>query len=334
MQATQRISRPIVILIALSALAVLLFSIVPLSVYSFLGQRLSVFATVFLGIFIEAVPYLLLGTLASGFVEVFLDRSWMIRFMPRGNVSAALVGAVMGLVFPVCECGVIPLTRRLFQKGLPVSAGVAFLLAAPVFNPIVIFSTAAAFGWGAMLFWRVVLTLVIAVFIGIVFSVEKDAVNVIKPILPVLHLHEHGQEAVVTFKDKVSRAFVIGADEFFEMGRYLVIGAMLAAGMQTFIAQGTLLAVGNGPVFSVLVMLAIAFILSICSTVDAFVALGFVGTFSFGAVLSFLTFGPMVDIKSLLMYRQVFTDRAVRYLVLLPFLMSLLAGLALNYLLP
>jgi uncharacterized membrane protein YraQ (UPF0718 family) len=185
-----------------------------------------------------------------------------------------------------------------------------------------------------MLAWRIGLTLVIAVVIGIVFSVEKDAVNVIKPILPVLHIHEHAQEPVVTFKDKVSRAFVIGADEFFEMGRYLVIGAMLAAGMQVFIGQGTLLAVGSGPVLSVLVMLALAFILSICSTVDAFVALGFVGTFSFGAVLSFLTFGPMLDIKSLLMYRQVFTNRAVRYLVMLPFLMSLLAGLTFNYLLP
>jgi uncharacterized membrane protein YraQ (UPF0718 family) len=334
MQAAQRIPRPAILVIVLGALAILLFSLLPASVFSLIGQRMPVFATVFLGIFIEAVPYLLLGTLASGFVEIFLDRKWMMRVMPRGNVSAAMMGAVLGLAFPVCECGVIPLTRRLFQKGLPIPAGVAFLLAAPVFNPIVIFSTAAAFGWGAMLFWRLVLTLVIAASIGIIFSVEKEAVNVIKPILPVIHLHEHSSEGVVTFKDKVARALMIGADEFFEMGRYLVIGAMLAAGMQTFIAQGTLLAVGTGPVLSVLVMLALAFILSICSTVDAFVALGFVGTFSFGAVLSFLTFGPMVDIKSLLMYRQVFQRRAVGYLVILPLLSSLLAGLIFNYVQP
>jgi uncharacterized membrane protein YraQ (UPF0718 family) len=127
---------------------------------------------------------------------------------------------------------------------------------------------------------------------------------------------------------------VIGADEFIEMGKYLVLGAMLAAGMQTFIQQNTLLSIGSGPFLSVLVMLALAFILSICSTVDAFVALGFVGTFSFGSVLSFLTFGPMVDIKSLLMYRQVFKGRVVAYLVLLPFLIALLSGLIFNYLFP
>jgi uncharacterized membrane protein YraQ (UPF0718 family) len=241
----------------------------------------------------------------------------------------------MGLIFPVCECGVIPLTRRLYQKGLPLPTGVAFLLAAPVLNPIVILSTASAFGWGRMLVWRLSLTLVIAVVIGLVFSVEKDSSKILRSLPPTLHIHDPHAEpksSIGNFGKKVQKALVIAADEFIEMGRYLVFGAMLAAAMQTFISQSNLLAVGSGPVLSVLVMLALAFILSICSTVDAFVALGFVGAFSFGAVLSFLTFGPMVDIKSLLMYRQVFKNRIVGYLVLLPFLMALLAGLALNYL--
>jgi uncharacterized membrane protein YraQ (UPF0718 family) len=323
--------------ILLSVLGAVLFSITPLFVFSWLWQKLSVFSTVFLGIVIEAVPYLLLGTLASGLVEVFLDRKWMIRLAPNRGLPAAFAGALMGLVFPVCECGVIPLTRRLYQKGLPLPAGVAFLLAAPVLNPIVIFSTASAFGWGKMLAWRLGLTLLIAVVIGLVFSVEKESGRILRPLPPALHLHDHvptPELPTSTFGSKVQQALVIGADEFIEMGRYLVFGSMLAAAMQSFIPQNALLAIGSGPILSVLVMLALAFILSICSTVDAFVALGFVGAFSFGAVLSFLTFGPMVDIKSLLMYRQVFRNRIVAYLVLLPFLMSLLTGLAFNYLFP
>jgi uncharacterized membrane protein YraQ (UPF0718 family) len=118
------------------------------------------------------------------------------------------------------------------------------------------------------------------------------------------------------------------------MGRYLVMGAVLAAILQTFIPQATLLAIGNGPILSVLVMLALAIILSICSTVDAFVALSFIGTFSFGSILAFLVFGPMVDIKSTLMYLKVFRRKPVAYLVLLPFLMSLLVGIAFNYFAP
>lgn len=307
-------------------------SMLPISFFTWLWDRLNIFATVFLGIFVEAVPYLLLGTLASGLVEMFLDRDQMSKWISHRPIPAAVAGALMGMVFPVCECGVVPLTRRLFHKGLPLSAGIAFLLAAPVLNPIVILSTAAAFGWKAMLFWRVGLSLVIAVVVGLVFSVEKDVSNVLRPVLDMAHDHHH--EESKSFAEKIRAAFVITADEFFEMGRYLIVGALLAAGLQTFIPQSILLTIGSGPVLSVLVMLGLAILLSICSTVDAFVALGFVGTFSFGSVLSFLVFGPMVDIKSIIMYAQVFKKRSVAYLVLIPFVMSLLAGIIFNYLSP
>jgi len=334
MESARLIPRPLAWATLLGVLAIVLFSIVPLSVFAWLWQKLPVFATVFLGIFIEAAPFLLLGTLSSGLVEVFLDRRWMMRLAPKHGFAAAFAGAFMGLVFPVCECGVVPLTRRLYRKGLPLSAGVAFLLSAPVLNPIVILSTASAFGWGKMLAWRLGLTLMIAVVVGLVFSVERDSGKILRPLPLALHLHEHGDPAELSLDGKIHQALVISADEFIEMGRYLVLGAMLASAMQTFLPQSTLLAIGSGPLLSVLVMQALAFILSICSTVDAFVALGFMSAFNFGAVLSFLTFGPMVDFKSLLMYRQVFKDRVVGYLVLIPFLMTLLAGLAFNYLFP
>jgi uncharacterized membrane protein YraQ (UPF0718 family) len=169
----RRGSRTLIWLVMVGVLLVVLTSLTPWSLFLQLVSRSNLFATVFLGIFIEALPYLLFGTLISGLVEVFLDRDLMARFISSRAVPAALTGALMGLVFPVCECGVIPLTRRLFHKGLPLPAGIAFLLAAPVINPIVIFSTAAAFGWGTMLWWRVGLSLLFAVIVGLVFSVEK-----------------------------------------------------------------------------------------------------------------------------------------------------------------
>lgn len=319
-------------LILLVTLGVVFFSITPADILQWMGQKLSSFGTVFLGIFIEAVPFLLLGTVVSGLVEMFLDRDQIGRWIGKRPAPAAFVGAFMGFLFPVCECGVVPLTRRLFRKGLPLSAGIAFLLAAPVLNPIVMFSTAAAFGWGQMLLFRMAFSLVIAVSVGLIFSLEPDQSKILRA-SPILHEHEdhdHGKES----QSKIRRALAIGADEFFEMGRYLVMGAALAAALQTFIPQSVLLAIGSGPLLSVLAMLALAILLSICSTVDAFVALGFVGTFSFGSILSFLVFGPMVDIKSVLMYLQVFTRRAVAYLVILPFLFSLLFGVLINYWFP
>ena len=119
--------------------------------YTLILERFQTFVTIFLGIFIEAVPFLLAGSVVSGLIEVYLKRETLFRLIPRQPVVAALMGASMGLLFPVCECGVVPVTRRLYQKGLPVSVGIAFLLAAPVINPIVILSTYAAFGWGPIL---------------------------------------------------------------------------------------------------------------------------------------------------------------------------------------
>ena len=326
--------RSLIISIVIGILLIIVFSMIPIGFLSWVWDKLNIFATVFLGIFIEAIPYLLLGTLASGLVEVFLDRDQMSKWISHRPIAAAIGGAFMGMIFPVCECGVVPLTRRLFNKGLPLSAGISFLLAAPVLNPIVVFSTAAAFGWGNMLFWRMSVSLVIAVVVGLVFSVEQDPANVLRPVLTLSHEHDHSHEANATITEKFRQALLITADEFFEMGRYLILGAMLAAGLQTFIPQAALLSIGSGPILSVLVMLALAILLSICSTVDAFVALGFLGTFSFGSVLSFLVFGPMVDIKSIIMYLQVFRRRAVTYLVAIPFMMSLLAGVIFNYLQP
>src|SRR3954447_8624456 len=115
---------------------------------------LSTFSTRFLGVFIDASPFLLLGSLASGLIEVFVSRTVLTRFIPRNAVLAAAAGTVLGFVFPVCECGVVPVTRRLYAKGLPVSVGVAFLLASPVMNPIVLASTWIAFGPGPVLIGR------------------------------------------------------------------------------------------------------------------------------------------------------------------------------------
>lgn len=318
-----------------------------------LGDRLSTFTTIFLGIFIEAAPFLLLGTLASGLVEEFLPPQLLQRWMPRGRLPRALAGAGMGMLFPVCECGTVPLARRLLRKGLPLPVAITFLLAAPVINPIVLFSTAAAFGVGPLLALRFGLTALIALITGLIFSVEAAPRRLLRPAAwapiqggsqavapleaesaqdahPEHHTHSHPRDR----RSRINRALTIAADEFFEMGRFLVLGAALAALMQSFVPQSSLLAVGAGPLLSIVVMLALAVVLSICSTVDSFVALAFLGSFSSGSVLAFLVYGPMVDIKSTLMYLTVFNRRTVIYLISLPLALTLVAALFINLYLP
>lgn len=345
-----RIPRKLLITILLCLVGIVTALMLPVFTWSWLAGRIPTFATIFLGIFIEAAPFLLLGTLGSGIVEVYFDQEKMFRIFPRNGILAALLGSLFGLVFPVCECGVVPLTRRLFRKGLPISAGIAFLLAAPVLNPIVIFSTASAFGWGQILLLRLVLSLGIAFGVGLIFAVEKDPMRILRPVSGVEIPQFIPKDLKIGHKPKVSkvkakiagpawtsklrRVLEVSADEFFEMGRYLVMGAALAAALQALVPQSSLLSIGQGPITSVIAMIVLAVVLSICSTVDAFVALGFAGTFSAGSILAFLVFGPMVDIKSVLMYLQVFRPRVVVYLVFIPLLMSILAGIFINYYLP
>jgi len=295
---------------------------------------LSGVAAVFLGIFIEAAPFLLLGTLASGLVEVFISREDLARWIPRRALGGALAGGLMGLFFPVCECGVVPFARRMLHKGLPLPAAVALLLAAPVVNPIVIASTLAAFGPGLVFWGRLGFSLVVAVLVGTLFGLAEPR----GVLLPGVLAEPSGLPAPVLdlpkppFRERMRRMLVIAADEFFEMGRYLVVGSLLAALLQTFIPQSSLLGVGQGPLLSVVVMILLAVLLSVCSTVDAFIALAFASTFSTGSVLAFLVYGPMVDIKSTLMFLRVFKKRTVVYLVLLPMLLVILIGFVVNLL--
>lgn len=296
-----------------------------------LGATLNIFSTRFLGIFIEAAPFLLLGTVTSGLIEVFIKPEDITRLLPRRAVPATIAGAFMGFAFPVCECGVVPVVRRLYNKGLPISVGIAFLLAAPVMNPIVLVSTYIAFGWGPVLIGRFVITAIVATSVGLIFAAKANNSDLL---LPTSEWHTPPSSSKNSERPNLWRglqqAIFLSGDEFFEMGRFLIIGSMLAAGMQTFVAQDVLLSLGSGPIASVFIMQVFAFVLSVCSTVDAFLALAFAGTFTTGSVLAFLTFGPMVDIKSMLMFLGVFKRRVVFYLILMPFLMTLLIGIWVN----
>ena len=309
-------------------------------------DRLHTFTTIFLGIFIEAVPFLLLGTLASGFVEVFVRPESLARWIPRHPMLAVLAGAGLGIALPVCECGIVVVVRRLLAKGLPLRVGVAFLLAAPVVNPIVFASTLTAFGAGKMLAARFILSFVIAALIALLFGAARPE-EVLRG-APASndghdrghahhhhghgHHHEHhhhGGAVAERLPMRIRAAVSAAGDDLFDVGRYLVIGSLLAAALQALVPREAILAVGAGAVSSVMALSALAFVISVCSTVDAFVALSFVGTFTPASILAFLVFGPMVDIKSSLMFWSIFRPRVVAYLIGLPLGATLVACLVL-----
>ena len=274
----------------------------------------------------------MLGTIASGIVEVFVNREKLFLHLPKSPFVGVILGALLGLIFPVCECGVVPLTRRLYNKGLPPAIGIAFLMAAPILNPIVILSSYTAFGFGPVFWGRIGISLIVAIITGLIFSKQpKSEILVEQSEIPSCSIHSHASGEKTSLKEKLLQLARIATEELFEMGKYLIIGSLLAALMQTLIPQNTLLALGTGPLISILILTLLAFLLSICSTVDAFVALSFAANFSTGSILAFLVYGPMVDIKSIFMFSSVFKKKTVVYLTLIPLFLVILITLFMNY---
>lgn len=277
--------------------------------------------SIFISILIEAIPFILIGVILSGIIQMFVSEEMIARIMPKNRFLAVLFGALAGVLFPACECGIIPITRRLLLKGVPLHAGVAFMLTAPIINPIVLFSTFIAFGnrW-SVVFYRGGLALAVSVIIGIILSYQFKDNQLLKPDEPGHHHHHHH-----TLLQKLGGTLRHAIDEFFSVGRYLIIGAFIAAAMQTYVKTSTLLAIGQNDVSSSLVMMGLAFVLSLCSEVDAFIASSFSSTFSLGSLIAFLVFGAMVDIKNLLMMLAAFKKRFV-FLLITYIVVIVLAG--------
>lgn len=277
--------------------------------------------SIFISILIEAIPFILIGVILSGIIQMFVSEEMIAKIMPKNRFLAVLFGALAGVLFPACECGIIPITRRLLLKGVPLHAGVAFMLTAPIINPIVLFSTYIAFGnrW-SVVFYRGGLALAVSLIIGVILSYQFKDNQLLKPDEPGHHHHHHG-----TLLQKLGGPLRHAIDEFFSVGKYLIIGAFIAAAMQTYVKTSTLLAIGQNDVSSSLVMMGLAFVLSLCSEVDAFIASSFSSTFSLGSLIAFLVFGAMVDIKNLLMMLAAFKKRFV-FLLITYIVVIVLAG--------
>lgn len=283
-------------------------------------------ATLFLGIVIEAFPFLLLGSIVSSVIHLFLKTEVLLRFLPKSRLGACVSSSLIGMFFPVCECGNVPVARKLIEKKLPAGASLSFLLGAPILNPIVIITTIVAFPDNPEIWWgRILLALLIATSVGYLFSFAKDS-DIITPQFKATHCH-HSPSASksLTFLDHTT-------SEFINMASVMILGALIAASMQTFLPREVITAVAQTPLLSILAMMTLGFIISICSTTDAFFALAYAHQFSSASLLAFLVFGPMIDIKALLLMRTTYTTKTLVALTLLVGVMVIFATYALDIL--
>ncbi|MGT2908153.1 permease [Streptococcus dentiloxodontae] len=263
---------------------------------------------VFLSIIIEALPFVLLGSVFSGFIEIYITPEKVQRFLPKNKILAILFGTFAGFIFPSCECGIVPIITRFLEKKVPSYTAIPFMATAPIINPIVLFATYTAFGnsWYYVSL-RLLGAFIIAVTLGILlgFAVNPD---ILKTSHKSIHRHDYSQ---LPKGKKFFEALVHAIDEFFDTGRYLVFGSLVAATMQIYVPTRLLTTISHNSFTAILIMMLLAFILSLCSEADAFIGASFLSTFGSAPTIAFLLIGPMVDIKNLLMMTHHFKTRFV-----------------------
>ena len=273
------------------------------------------FAYSFLSVVLEGVPFILAGVVLSGLIDAFLPPRVLARLLPRHPAGGILLGGALGAILPMCECGIVVVIRRLLQKGLPLSSAMAYMLAAPVVNPIVAVSTYAAFrGQGPleMMLCRIALSFAVAVVIASIVHFLRRA-WVLRPDLvaaPVIDDHPD----VRSGKEKSAAAVRAATGDFLDVTVFFVLGAAVATLFNTSVNQQVIMPLADDRTLAVGSMMALAALLSLCSTSDAFVAATFTA-FPSAAKLAFMSFGPVVDLKLVFIYGLVFRKRFIGFLV-------------------
>jgi len=268
------------------------------------------FAIIFTAIVVEALPFVLLGAFAAALIEVYVSDRLLGKITQLPTFLQLPAAALGGFAFPVCECGSVPVARRLIKRGMHPGAGVVFMLASPVFNPIVLLSTWVAYstrGLGTqMVIGRATLGLVTALAAG--WALGAEGAQELLRSKEEASGTEHEQGVGASAKRRVFIEHLSG--DFFFMGKFLLAGAALAAGFQTMLPQSLISGVARTAVIGTLALMTIAFLSSLCSEADAFVAVSFT-QFPLGSQLAFLVFGPVLDLKLVFLYSAAFRKRFV-----------------------
>lgn len=306
------------------------FIIVALYIAFFLSgsDSFATFAIIFSSIVLEAFPFMLFGALIGGVIEVFVSREALINALPNSRRISIVLAGLLGIVFPVCECAIVPVVRKLLGKGMPLGAAIAFLLGGPIVNPLVFASTLVAYSFS----WEVAVLRFVAGF-GIAIAVGMIIDSVIDSKQALVGSdqpttcgcgHEHGPMEGMGLKDRLMSALSHGAQDFYDICKFLIIGAFIASALQTLVPRQAFMAFMTNPFIAIFSMMLLAVILNLCSEADAFIASSFqpVGV-PLSAQLSFMVLGPMLDIKLILMYLSVFSKKMIVYLV---FLVTFMVG--------
>ncbi|EKQ57226.1 MULTISPECIES: permease [unclassified Clostridium] len=291
-------------------------------------DRFKKFYDVFISILIQGFPFILIGSFVSSIIQICISRDTFIKIFSKNILVSCIIAAFAGLLFPICDCGTIPIVKGLMKKKIPIAAGITFMLAAPIVNPIAIIATIYAFpGMKSVVIYRIATGIIISILVGLImqFSIKKDE-EILKNDTDIVECdcgfcndkYDYSKSKL----QKIKAIFIHAGDEFFNIGKFMIIGTFLSSIFQNIALINSNMYISNDNRISLIVMILLSFLLSVCSTSDAFVAKGFLKLFSINSIMGFLVVGPMLDVKNTIMLFGSFKKKFVLKLIFIILVVS------------
>jgi uncharacterized protein len=247
-------------------------------------------ANVFVAVCVQALPFLVVGVLISGAIAAFVSADMLRKVLPKRQALAVPVAGVAGVALPTCECAAVPVARRLIVQGAPASVALAFLLAAPAVNPVVLAATAVAFpGEPMMVVARFAGSMATALVMGWLWARFGKASWFAEHLMRRLPEPAGGRSRWLVFAETARHDLV-------DAGGFLVIGGLAAAVLNVVVPRDWINGIAGQIVLGIIVMAVLAVVLALCSEADAFVAAS-LSALPLLPRLVFLVVGPAVDVK-------------------------------------
>jgi uncharacterized membrane protein YraQ (UPF0718 family) len=299
----------------------------------------------FSSIIYEALPFIVLGVVLAGLLEEFVPQQFMSRVMPKSRFLGIGLGALLGSIFPMCECGIVVVMRRLLRKGLPLSVCISYMLAGPIINVVVLTSTYVAFnpldpndpntkkflifgGPANVVLLRAGLGFIVAYFTALCveWQFSKYGNELLSPTI-LKGTDQPEDKGPRSWWDRLNNISGTALNDFVDIMAFLILGAMLAAigkgllrgAEEEFLnnpSAGEEFFLRQYPYLAILIMMGLAIVFCLCSEADAFVAANFSLIWPPASKMAFLVLGPMLDFKLLMMFTRVFRWRLILTIVI------------------
>lgn len=279
----------------------------------------------------ELIVLFLLISLIVELIQQYVTDEKIRNILQQKNGLGNVYGAILGGLTPFCSCSTIPMVLGLVKAKAPFGATMAFLLASPLINPIVLGLFWVMFGWEVTMIYASVAFVLIIVFAFILEKMKMD--RFIKNV--VVTSDNNTEEISNTFNAKFKRSLQSAWKELKSIFPYMAIGVAIGAGIYGFVPQDLVVSIA-GPDNPLAIPIAAVVGIPLYVRVETMIPIGLAFLekgMSMGAIMALIIGGSGASIPEISMLSGIFQPRLVGAFVVTIFSVAVLAGFSFEFIL-